>query len=76
MTKYSEHAALMEPEERDLLAVEQAVVGWWPVSLINKEERISWWREARYGCFIHWGPYSVTGGRWKGEPSRGYAEIS
>ncbi|MCY9659774.1 alpha-L-fucosidase [Paenibacillus chondroitinus] len=72
MTK--SNRTIPDPEERDRLAVEQAVASWWPVSLINKEERISWWREARYGCFIHWGAYSVTGGRWKGQPSRGYAE--
>lgn len=74
MTDISKQSTFTKPEERDGLAIEKAVASWWPASLINKEERISWWREARYGCFIHWGAYSVTGGRWKGQPSRGYAE--
>ncbi|VGO13137.1 hypothetical protein PDESU_01691 [Pontiella desulfatans] len=28
---------------------------------------MEWWREARYGMFIHWGLYSVAGGEWKGK---------
>lgn len=24
-------------------------------------ERMAWWREARFGMFIHWGPVSLTG---------------
>lgn len=28
-------------------------------------QRISWWREARFGMFIHWGVYSIPGrGEW------------
>ncbi len=38
----------------------------------NKENRMEWWREARFGMFIHWGLYSVPAGEWKGET--GHAE--
>lgn len=31
-------------------------------------ERMRWWREAKYGMFIHWGLYSFLEGEWKGEP--------
>jgi len=27
--------------------------------------RMSWWREAKFGMFIHWGVYSVPAGEWK-----------
>jgi len=31
----------------------------------ESEERLAWWREARFGLFIHWGLYSITGkGGW------------
>jgi alpha-L-fucosidase len=30
------------------------------------ERAIRWWRESRYGLFIHWGLYSVLAGEWKG----------
>ncbi len=39
------------------------------------EERMQWWRDARFGLFIHWGIYSIPGGLWKGESARkDYAE--
>ncbi|GIP28471.1 hypothetical protein J23TS9_36010 [Paenibacillus sp. J23TS9] len=31
------------------------------------ERRIAWWREARLGLFIHWGPYALPAGEWDGE---------
>lgn len=33
---------------------------------LTKDERMKWWREARFGMFIHWGPYSVLGGVYHG----------
>ena len=29
--------------------------------------RTQWWREAKYGMFIHWGLYSAAAGEWKGK---------
>jgi len=31
------------------------------------DDRMAWWREARFGMFIHWGLYSVLGGEWNGK---------
>ncbi|NEN82884.1 alpha-L-fucosidase [Paenibacillus elgii] len=31
-----------------------------------QDRRLAWWREARFGMFIHWGLYSLLGGVWKG----------
>ena len=31
------------------------------------EQRTRWWREARFGMFIHWGVYSVPAGEYKGQ---------
>jgi alpha-L-fucosidase len=38
------------------------------------EARIKWFREAKYGLFIHWGLYSIPAGYWKGERSPGIGE--
>ncbi len=38
------------------------------------EQRLKWWREARFGMFIHWGVYSVPAGEWKGRPIPGIGE--
>ena len=40
-----------------------------------RDKRMRWWREARFGMFIHWGPYAVLGGVYHGhEQKRGGAE--
>jgi alpha-L-fucosidase len=36
--------------------------------------RTQWWREAKFGMFIHWGIYSVPAGEWKGQRVPGIAE--
>jgi alpha-L-fucosidase len=38
-----------------------------------KDARMEWWRQARFGMFIHWGLYSVPAGTWDGKqiPSLG-----
>jgi len=33
----------------------------------SKQERLAWFKEAKFGLFIHWGPYSALGGEWKGK---------
>jgi alpha-L-fucosidase len=33
----------------------------------TRERRMGWWREARFGMFIHWGLYSGAGGVWEGK---------
>ena len=30
-------------------------------------EDMQWWLDAKFGMFIHWGPYSVLGGEWNGK---------
>ena len=32
----------------------------------EKENRMSWWTDARFGMFIHWGLYAVPAGEWNG----------
>jgi hypothetical protein len=39
-----------------------------------REARLAWWREAKFGMFIHWGVYSALAGEWKGVPVKGYSE--
>lgn len=40
-----------------------------------KDERMKWWREARFGMFIHWGVYAQWAGVYHGhEQGRGGAE--
>ncbi|WP_449438419.1 alpha-L-fucosidase [Pedobacter steynii] len=42
---------------------------------MSKDERMKWWREAKFGMFIHWGVYAQFAGVYKGhEQRRGGAE--
>jgi alpha-L-fucosidase len=34
---------------------------------IGSEERLRWFRNDKFGMFIHWGPYSYLAGEWKGQ---------
>ncbi len=34
----------------------------------QRDARMRWWREARFGMFVHWGLYSGLAGTWEGKP--------
>ena len=34
----------------------------------ERDARMRWWREARFGMFVHWGLYSGLAGTWDGKP--------
>jgi len=38
------------------------------------DAKMDWWKEARFGMFIHWGLYSIPAGEWKGQKTPHYAE--
>ena len=40
----------------------------------QKNERMRWFREARFGMFIHWGLYAIPAGRWDGKEVPGIGE--
>ena len=35
------------------------------------DARMGWFRDARFGLFIHWGVYSVPAGEWNGKTNYG-----
>ena len=46
-----------------------------PTPLMESTEehdaRMAWWREARFGLFIHWGLYAIPAGTWQGKRTGG-----
>src|SRR5215204_33701 len=34
----------------------------------GRDARMAWWRDARFGMFVHWGLYSGLAGTWDGKP--------
>jgi alpha-L-fucosidase len=43
-----------------------------PESRSHHDACMEWWRNARFGMFIHWGLYSIPAGEWNGKT--GYGE--
>src|SRR3984893_10365866 len=39
-----------------------------------REKRLEWFRDVKYGMFIHWGLYAIPAGEWKGQRSLGLGE--
>ncbi len=40
----------------------------------QRDARMAWWREAKFGMFIHWGVYSVPAGFYHDKPVGGIGE--
>ena len=40
----------------------------------ERDVRLQWWREGKFGMFVHWGVYSTTGGLYKGQKLPNSAE--
>ena len=38
------------------------------------DRRLDWWRDAKFGLFIHWGLYAIPAGRWHDQPIPGIGE--
>jgi len=52
-----------------------------PAERADRERRLAWWREAKFGMFIHWGLYSVLGRHeWvmemEGIPAQEYGKLA
>ena len=39
-----------------------------PETTQQRDGRMEWWRQARFGMFVHWGLYSGLAGTWKDKP--------
>ena len=42
-----------------------------PETEAQRDARMHWWREARFGMFVHWGLFSAAGCTWKGKAGGG-----
>jgi alpha-L-fucosidase len=40
----------------------------------ERDQRMAWWRDARFGMFIHWGVYAVPAGTYSGKQIPGIGE--
>jgi len=40
----------------------------------DRDKRMKWFRDAKFGLFIHWGTYAIPAGEWKGKIYQGASE--
>ena len=40
----------------------------------RQDARLDWFRDARFGMFIHWGLYAIPAGEWQGQAVPGIGE--
>ena len=40
----------------------------------NQDPRLDWWRQAKFGMFIHWGVYAIPAGVWNDQHIPGIGE--
>jgi hypothetical protein len=59
---------------RDVDAGQRALKEWWLAADRTRDQRLQWWRDARFGAFIHWGVYADPAGEFEGKRSGSYAE--
>ena len=40
-------------------------------ALAQSSDKMDWWKDAKFGMFMHWGLYSQTAGYWDGHVAKG-----
>ncbi|HEY2759540.1 MAG TPA: alpha-L-fucosidase, partial [Pirellulales bacterium] len=63
-----------QARKRDEAEMAEALKGWWTAADQHRQQRLAWWRDDRFGCFIHWGVYSDLAGQYKGRQGGAYSE--
>ena len=50
-----------------VIAASLSPAGFGAETRARHDARMQWWREARFGLFIHWGLYAIPAGEWGGK---------
>jgi len=66
-TYVSPSLAQVEGEHYDAIAKHRVAAIQETETAAQRDARMAWWRDARFGMFIHWGLYSIPAGTWDGK---------
>ncbi|MDO5974960.1 alpha-L-fucosidase [Flavivirga jejuensis] len=74
--KQTSHKPIIPPKPRLQMdiATGSPDLQWWRDAKTTRDQRLEDWRDARFGCFIHWNASALLGSNWKGKAYRGYGE--
>lgn len=67
-------AACQQKKQQDTTAEIEDPKNYLDETEAEREARMEWWKDARFGMFIHWGLYAVPAGEYKGEQVEGIGE--
>ena len=67
----SRRTALAALSSMPFASIEDA---WAQSTPLSHDEKLKWFREAKFGLFIHWGLYCIPAGEWQGKPVAGLGE--
>ena len=75
-SKQASHTPIIPPKPRLQMDIAKGSpdLQWWRDAKKTRDQRLEVWREARFGCFIHWNASALLGSSWKGKAYRGYGE--
>ncbi|MCL2212326.1 MAG: alpha-L-fucosidase [Oscillospiraceae bacterium] len=59
---------ILSGNKRDDMALDAALENgqWLQESFSGIADRLEWWHEDKFGCFVHWGVYAIAGGEYNG----------
>jgi alpha-L-fucosidase len=60
--------------KQETAAVNQEPVNYLNESAEDRATRMEWWKDARFGMFIHWGLYAIPAGEYQGRRNEGIGE--
>jgi alpha-L-fucosidase len=64
----------MKPKVISVAVLILAIVAQLRAADLTQDQKMQWFREAKFGLFIHWGLYSIPAGEWKGQKIAGIGE--
>lgn len=74
--KQASHKPIIPPLPRLQMDIAEGSpdLQWWRDAKTTRDQRLEDWRDARFGCFIHWNASALLGSTWKGKAYGGYGE--
>ncbi len=63
-----------QAQEKKVIKTDQKTINYLEESSESFDQRMKWWRDDRFGMFIHWGVYAIPAGKYNGKEVKGIGE--
>ncbi len=65
---------ISQAQEKKVIKTDQETINYLEESPESFDQRMKWWRDDRFGMFIHWGVYAIPAGKYNGKEVKGIGE--